>query len=133
MPFKLDEIDTAIINSLLQDGRKSFRQISREINVSTPTVKSRFQRLANMGIIKSIVPVLDASKIDNEKHHSGKIKKGITVRLDCDYCSGPINDSPKILRFANIERYLCCDGCKKHYKEKYRGRIESLTKQYESK
>lgn len=37
MDIKLDNIDFAIITSLMQDGRKSFRQISREINVSTPT------------------------------------------------------------------------------------------------
>ncbi|MGD8637913.1 MAG: TRASH domain-containing protein, partial [Nitrosopumilaceae archaeon] len=60
-----------------------------------------------------------------------KIKSGISVRLDCDYCGGPINDAPKVLRFANIERFLCCEGCKKHYKEKYRGRIESIVEQYE--
>jgi len=37
---KLDEIDLAIISSLMKDGRKSFRQIAREIKVSTPTVKA---------------------------------------------------------------------------------------------
>ena len=135
MPYKLDEIDTAIINSLLEDGRKSFRQISREINVSTPTVKSRFQKLTAMRLIKSVEPILDTSKLKSNKgikHHSrNKIKNGISVTLECDYCGGPINDTPKVLRFANIERFLCCDGCKKHYKEKYRGRIESLTQQYD--
>ncbi|MFL6457435.1 MAG: AsnC family protein [Nitrososphaeraceae archaeon] len=37
-----DKVDLAIINSLMQDGRKSFRQIAREIKVSTPTVESRY-------------------------------------------------------------------------------------------
>ena len=135
MPYKLDNIDTAIINSLLEDGRKSFRQISREINVSTPTVKARFQKLTAIGLIKSVEPILDTSKLKSSKgikhHSSNKIRNGISVKINCDYCGGSINDTPKVLRFANIERFLCCDGCKKHYKEKYRGRIESLIEQYE--
>ena len=118
----------------MDDGRKSFRQISREINVSTPTVKSRFQNLVNMGLITSIVPVLDVSKLESvhemKQQSRSKIKNDVSVKIDCDYCGGSINDKPKILRFANMERFLCCDGCKKHYKEKYRGQIESITQQY---
>ena len=134
MVYELDKIDTAIINSLMEDGRKSFRQISREINVSTPTVKNRFQKLVNMGLVKSVVPVLDTSKLKLghgiKPRSNKKIKNGMSIKINCDYCGGPINDKPKILRFANIERFLCCNGCKTHYKEKYKGRIESLTEQY---
>jgi DNA-binding Lrp family transcriptional regulator len=52
MSLHLDEIDISIIKSLLGDGRKSFRQISRETGISTPTVKARFERLMNVGFIK---------------------------------------------------------------------------------
>ncbi|MEP0824151.1 MAG: AsnC family protein, partial [Nitrososphaera sp.] len=45
MPVQLDDTDVAILKSLMEDGRKSFRAISREIKVSTPTVKSRYERL----------------------------------------------------------------------------------------
>jgi DNA-binding Lrp family transcriptional regulator len=50
----LSVTDIAILKSLLDDGRKSFRQISKEIDVSTPTVKARFNRLVDMGIIRSV-------------------------------------------------------------------------------
>ncbi|HEX6067224.1 MAG TPA: AsnC family protein, partial [Nitrososphaera sp.] len=43
MPVHLDDTDVAILKSLMQDGRKSFRAISREIDVSTPTVKARYE------------------------------------------------------------------------------------------
>jgi len=136
MVYELDKTDTAIINSLMEDGRKSFRQISREIDVSTPTVKDRFQKLVNMGLIKSVTPVLDTSKLKNNSgiklQSNKKIKNGMSVNLDCDYCGGQINGTPKILKFANIERFLCCNGCKTHYKEKYKGRIESLTEEYKN-
>lgn len=54
---------------LLKDGRKSFRQISRETGVSTPTVKARFDKLVNIGVIKSVSPVLDFSKARGYKKY----------------------------------------------------------------
>lgn len=65
MTFNLDHTDVAIINSLMEDGRKSFRQISREIKVSAPTVELRFNRMRKQGIIKGIEPILNTEKIEN--------------------------------------------------------------------
>jgi len=64
---KLDKIDISIINSLMKDGRKSFRQISKEIGVSTPTVESHFSKLTGTGVIKSIAPILDTKKMQSEE------------------------------------------------------------------
>jgi len=52
----------------MKDGRKSFRQIAREIKVSTPTVESRFNKMKNdLGIIKNIQPILDTDKLASSK------------------------------------------------------------------
>jgi Lrp/AsnC family leucine-responsive transcriptional regulator len=51
----------------MENGRKSFRAISQEIKVSTHTVKARFERLVNIGLIKSVKPEIDLSKIDSNK------------------------------------------------------------------
>lgn len=80
MPIVLDEIDIAIIKSLLKDGRKSFRQISRETKISTPTVKARFERLVNVGFIKGVLPVFDYTRIDSRGENLVRIqniKQGI--------------------------------------------------------
>ena len=53
MPIELDEYDISILKSLFKDVRKSFRQVSRETGITTPTVKARFDRLVNVGFIKS--------------------------------------------------------------------------------
>ena len=53
---------------MLKDGRKSFREISRETGITTPTVKARFTRLVNVGFIKSISPVLNFDIIEREEH-----------------------------------------------------------------
>ncbi len=140
MPFKLDDTDLALLESLIKDGRKSFRQISREIRVSTPTVKARYERLVNVGLIKAVTPVLDLGKLENKtsvrldqirfkvhKGHGIKLDKGMLVKMSCDYCKGPVEGKPTIFKFANMERFFCCTSCRTLYKEKHRGRIESLS------
>lgn len=55
MPFQLDNYDISILRALLKDGRKSFREISRETGITTPTVKARFNRACQCGIYKSSI------------------------------------------------------------------------------
>jgi DNA-binding Lrp family transcriptional regulator len=147
LPVDLDGTDVAIIKSLMEDGRKSFRAVSREIKISTPTVKARYERLVNIGLIKAIKPEIDLSKVDSskkskffgdetirelkkqKKHFHVKIED-MKVKMQCEYCGGPINGKPKVLEFANFQRFFCCTGCKTHYKEKHAGRIESIVEQY---
>jgi DNA-binding Lrp family transcriptional regulator len=143
----LDNTDVAILKSLMEDGRKSFRAISREIKVSTPTVKSRYERLVNMGLIKAVKPEIDLSKVDRDKKNQffgvetikqlEKQKKHFHVKLEnmrvkmqCEYCGGPIHAKPKVLQFANFERFFCCIGCRNNYREKHAGRIQSIVEQY---
>ena len=167
MPFHLDNNDIAIIKSLLKDGRKSFRQISRETGITTPTVKARFERLVNIGFINGVLPVFDFSKVNDTKdiiqiqninkdkarkekedfHKNApnnifeeeldkiekKITKGLAINLVCDYCHGPVLGKPKVLKFADLERFFCCNSCKTDYSEKYKGRIESIKRRYEGK
>ncbi|AIF83790.1 transcriptional regulator [Candidatus Nitrososphaera evergladensis SR1] len=145
MPVQLDDTDVAILKSLMEDGRKSFRAISREIKVSTPTVKARYERLVNIGLIKAVRPEIDMSKIDKKSDEIGdalqELKKqkkhfhvyveGLKVKLKCDFCGGPVHDKPKVLRFARFERFFCCVQCRASYKEKYGGRIEALKRNQE--
>ena len=139
MPLRLDEADLAILESLLEDARKSFRQVSREINVSTPTVMKRYERLVNVGLIKVVSLNLDLGKLEKKmsarldhlrqktlKNHNIKLDKVMFVKISCDYCKGIVHGRPSILKFANVERFFCCTSCKALYKEKYSGRIKAL-------
>ncbi len=140
MPHELDEIDIGIVTSLQEDGRKSFRQISRELGISTPTVLARYQRLVNIGLIKSISPVIDSTIVVNEQKeqlqisgshesHDVNLKSGMSVKMKCDLCDGAIGDKPHVLKFASFERFFCCNTCKTQYKEKNRRRIQSIIQQ----
>ena len=169
MPLQLDNYDVSILKSLLKDGRKSFREVSRETGITTPTVKARFTRLVNVGFIKSVSPILDFDIIEEEnisKPELGKeedivnkdskrqrnqmeknnnlsstqledvgfrIKRGLKIKLDCEFCNGPISASPHVFKFANFERFFCCAGCMSGYKQKYAGRIESIKRKFEGK
>lgn len=139
MPVELDDSDVAILKSLMEDGRKSFRAVSREIGVSTPTVKARYERLVNIGLVKAVRPEIDLSKVDRKKKefdalsmlkgrkkHAHVHVEGIRVRLKCDFCGGPVHGKPKVLKFASFERFFCCVQCRASYKEKHGGRIEAL-------
>ena len=170
MPLSIDEIDISILKSILEDGRKSFRQISRDTGITTPTVKARYERLVNVGFIKGVLPVFDFEKVvesnGDEKNNlvqledlkqtankrksinkstlnsnlkkeindiQKRISSGLTINIVCDFCEGPVFGKPKILKFANIERFFCCTSCKSGYSQKYRGRIESIKRKYEGK
>ena len=141
MPVELDERDISILKSLFKDGRKSFRQISRETGITTPTVKERVERFVNRGFIQGVLPLIDFGKIDktstiHELSASNKIprlkniKKGIQIMLDCDYCHGIIAGAPQVFKFANYERFFCCVSCKSEYKRKYGGRIQAIIENY---
>jgi DNA-binding Lrp family transcriptional regulator len=139
MPFQPDDMDISIIEALIKDGRKSFRQIAREVKISTPTVQARYERLVNVGLIKSISPVIDLGLLEDKtekrlesikaktaKHQPVKITKDMILKMTCDLCEGSIPDKPHVLKIANFERFFCCTTCRATYKEKYKGRIEAL-------
>ena len=49
---RIDEIDIKIIKRLLRNSRTSFAEIAEECNVSTLTIRNRYNRLKKAGIIK---------------------------------------------------------------------------------
>ena len=208
MDAKLDNTDIAIVKALIQDGRKSFRQIAREIKVSTPTVEARFSRLKGLRIIKNIQPIFDIEKIDGQMsalvfvktnlsqstdianklasiaqvrgvykmtgeyniiikvimtHHPEYleefirtkianiegiksasyqmitktikddqsipvIKEGIFLKIKCDYCDNDIFKDTKTMRVGQYERYFCCNSCLTLYKQKYKTKIETMSR-----
>jgi len=65
LPNRIDDTDFHILAALAEDGRRSLRDIARSAGVSTPTVESRLRKMFDMGLIKKISPIIDASKITN--------------------------------------------------------------------
>jgi Lrp/AsnC family transcriptional regulator for asnA, asnC and gidA len=51
---QLDSIDLKIIAALQKDGRESFADIAKQLNVSAGMVRIRYNRLVDMGILRVI-------------------------------------------------------------------------------
>lgn len=119
MAIDLNDKDVAVLKALLRDGRKSFRQISKEIGTSTPTVKARFSRLVNMGVIKSISPILDLDKLSY--YAKGKKVQNNSSELDsmvADYTQklikneNDLNSLKTINAAKRISVNIKCNYCK---------------------
>ena len=55
----IDETDKEIIKQLQKDGRKSYRQIAKELDLSVGTITNRIQKLQYEGIIRGFHLELD--------------------------------------------------------------------------
>jgi Lrp/AsnC family transcriptional regulator for asnA, asnC and gidA len=59
----VDELDRIIIHALQEDGRTPFTQIAERAGVSQTTIRSRFRRLFDEGIVR-IAGVVDPYALD---------------------------------------------------------------------
>lgn len=87
LPLTLDKIDMLLLKALLEDGRRSYRQLARIANVSTPTAEARIKRMINSGFIKKIGPVFDLAKIE----------QGVSAIVYLKVDPSIINDFPSYL------------------------------------
>jgi Lrp/AsnC family leucine-responsive transcriptional regulator len=125
MPLQLDDYGVSILRSLVKDGRKSFREISRETGITTPTVKARFTRLVNVGFIKSVSPIFDYSIVGNDnilkpefdKQQDGIEKSQVKERQgqrDSNNKSLYLQENNKLIK-KGLWIKLDCELCKGSY------------------
>ena len=60
---ELDKIDRHILNDLQEDGRKSFAEIARELDVNEATVRFRVKKLLDQEVIMRFSALLNPRKI----------------------------------------------------------------------
>jgi Lrp/AsnC family transcriptional regulator for asnA, asnC and gidA len=51
-PASLDELDTQLIEALQENGRESFRAIAGRLGVSEATIRNRYGRLTDAGVME---------------------------------------------------------------------------------
>jgi Lrp/AsnC family transcriptional regulator for asnA, asnC and gidA len=61
----MDELDKLILQALQLDGRTPFTQIARQAGVSETTIRTRYQRLADQRIVRT-VGIIDPNALDYE-------------------------------------------------------------------
>ena len=59
----IDEIDINIIRALQKDIRTPFKEIAKQCNISTDTIKNRFNKLIENDVIRGSTIVIDPKKM----------------------------------------------------------------------
>ncbi|MFB6959013.1 Lrp/AsnC family transcriptional regulator [Streptomyces sp. NPDC056309] len=96
MSIELDDLDRAIISELEEDGRRAFREIARSLEVSEGTIRSRFRRLEDAGVLK-ITAFADSGRFSTARlallflkvdpaHHDGVVES-LTACREVSYVS----------------------------------------------
>ena len=60
---ELDDTDVKILKIINEDVRTSYRQISRDLDVSVGTIHNRIDKMVKTGVIKKFSPVIDHHKL----------------------------------------------------------------------
>ncbi len=59
----IDELDRKILTKLQEDGRKSFREIAKEVDSTAVTVINRVNKMQDSGIIQGYTAKIDYEKL----------------------------------------------------------------------
>jgi Lrp/AsnC family leucine-responsive transcriptional regulator len=60
----LDDTDRTILRLLVEDGRRSWREIADRVGLSPPAVSDRVDRLRELGVIRRFTADVDRAKLD---------------------------------------------------------------------
>jgi DNA-binding Lrp family transcriptional regulator len=105
-----------------------------ENNIVAKVISERPESLEKM-IRERIAPIEGINSISYQiitrtvkDSQSISIKEEMFLKLQCDFCDAEITKKAKKIEIENQRRYFCCNSCMILYKQKYKGRIESISK-----
>jgi len=85
----LDDLDKNILELINKDARTSYRQISRELDISVGTVHNRVDKMIKTGFIERFAPILDnkllgynLTAIIGVRVNGGKLKDSFNETLE---------------------------------------------------
>ncbi len=64
VPMIMDKIDEMIIRSLSKDGKTTYTEIAKHLNVTAQTISDRVEKLGNKGIITGFTIKVDPAEIN---------------------------------------------------------------------
>jgi DNA-binding Lrp family transcriptional regulator len=62
---ELDGTDVEIVQHLLEDARRSYREIADEVGLSPPAVSNRVERLQELGVVRRFTVDLNRTRLSN--------------------------------------------------------------------
>ena len=73
----IDDVDYRILELLMDDARRSYRDIAEEVGRSPPTVSERVERLTEVGVIERFTLDVDRSRL---VRRAGSVTAGTVTR-----------------------------------------------------
>lgn len=98
--YQVDDIDRRVLRGYQQDASLSFKELGDITGLPPSTVFDRVKRLRRMGVIKTIVPLLDAEKLGLLTTAWMFIKTGTAP--DCCQVADEIAKIPDVLEVHEI-------------------------------
>lgn len=62
-PLEIDHVDRRILDLLIEDGRRTVREIANAVNLSPSPVRRRIERLEHRGVIAGYTALIDESQL----------------------------------------------------------------------
>lgn len=90
----IDQIDQAIIDHLVADGRATYGEIGAAVNLSAPAVKRRIDRLEERGVITGYTVVLDHTQLERPLEAFTELRFAGDARVDAIAAIG--DDVPEV-------------------------------------
>lgn len=78
----LDDVDTQIVELLVQDGRRSASEVGRRVGLSPAAAKRRIDRLEQVGVIVGYRAVLDHAKLGSQIEAFTELRFAGTTQVD---------------------------------------------------
>jgi Lrp/AsnC family transcriptional regulator for asnA, asnC and gidA len=103
----IDEIDDTIIRSLSKDAKTTYKDIGKEVKVTSQTVSDRIEKLLKKGIIKRFTIELDPEKLDYEIEFICELDINATVMDEVLTALKKINEIHIIKITTGIHDILC--------------------------
>ena len=72
--MKIDQSSKRILNALINNSKKSYRELAKEAHVSVATVSNKLKCLEKEGIIKKYTTLVDYDKLGYDTHVFIKIR-----------------------------------------------------------
>lgn len=124
--MKIDETDRRILNCLTDDGRMSYVDIGKELNLSRVSVRERVNQMIESGVIEKFSVVINSEmagrtvsaffEVDCEPSYLVEVAEKLVnnpVVASCYQMTGPstlhmhvlVEDFPRLEQFINEELY----------------------------
>jgi Lrp/AsnC family leucine-responsive transcriptional regulator len=101
---QLDEIDWSLLKQLQADGRLSYNELGRRVNLSSPAVAERVRRLEEAGVIAGYHARVDA------EHAGFPVAAFVQMRCDQDRCllkTSTASDHPEVVEVHKLSGDHC--------------------------